>query len=82
MSENAQAKGRRYLTEGRLIIDLVRGGGRPLIAARARGQGAEYRLGFTDGRWYCTCPARSVCAHLVSLQLVTTTNSTPDGGNC
>lgn len=66
--ENAQDKGRRYATEGRLRVLHV---GR-WISATCRGQGATYALGWQPGRgWYCACPARTRCSHLVALQLVT-----------
>jgi len=72
MPENAQDKGRRLLTEGRLIIERVDSTG--YVQATCRGDSGEvYHLGFDPGRaqWRCTCPARSRCAHLVALQLVT-----------
>jgi uncharacterized Zn finger protein len=66
--ENAETKGRRYLIEGRLLVDHVD----PCrIAARCRGNGKLYKLGFDGSRWYCDCPALGRCAHLVALQLVT-----------
>jgi len=69
MRENARAKGRRYLAEGRLV---VREAGGARIVATCRGAGAEHRLGCDeDGLWWCTCPAHGRCAHLVALQLVT-----------
>jgi uncharacterized Zn finger protein len=64
--ENAEAKGRRYLTEGRLL--MLSAGER--IEARCRGNGEFYRLGYERGAWYCTCPAVGKCSHLVALQLV------------
>jgi hypothetical protein len=66
--ENAQAKGRRYLCEGRLIVERVDAAG---IRAICRGMGAVYSLGYGNERWYCTCPALGFCAHLTALQLVT-----------
>lgn len=68
--ENAEGKGRRYLSEGRLTVELV--DGRKVVAS-CRGADDIYNLGF-DPRaraWRCTCPARGRCAHLVALQLVT-----------
>ena len=86
--ENAQAKGRRLLVEGRLTVQRV-GGDRTLTAevrggewtdwrinlfvkAKCRGDSGEvYQLGYDPRRaWYCTCPAKGVCSHLVALQLV------------
>jgi hypothetical protein len=66
--ENVQAKGRRYLLEGRLLVRYVDASG---IKAFCRGSATVYQLGFEDGRWRCSCPARGRCAHLVALQLVT-----------
>lgn len=68
---DAAAKGRRLLTEGRLLISRVHG---DLIVATCRGDSGEvYDLGFDprNGQWRCTCPARGRCSHLVALQLVT-----------
>ncbi len=67
MRENAEAKGRRYLTEGRLRVLQVDA---QTVRAICRGVGAAYELGHGAERWYCSCAARSTCAHLVALQLV------------
>jgi uncharacterized Zn finger protein len=66
--ENAQAKGRRYLAEGRLLVDRVDS---DEIRARCRGGGAVYELGLERGEWFCNCPALTTCSHLIALQLVT-----------
>ena len=74
--ENAAAKGRRYLTEGRLTVERVDG---DLVGASCRGDSGEtYRLGYDPAQqeWHCTCPARGRCSHLVALMLVTVTRST------
>jgi uncharacterized Zn finger protein len=69
MPENADAKGRRYLAEGRVTLRHVGVDG---VGAIVRGDGAWHRAGYADGRWYCTCPALSAnCSHLVALRLVT-----------
>jgi uncharacterized Zn finger protein len=68
MRENAEAKGRRYLTEGRLIVDHVAGGE---IRAHCRGGGAVYLLTHDRDGWLCSCPALGRCAHLIALMLVT-----------
>lgn len=68
MRENAQTKGRRYLVEGRLFVRTAGTGG---IRAVCRGQGEVWQVGYERGSWFCTCPARGVCSHLVALQLVT-----------
>ncbi len=65
--ENVETKARRYLVEGRLTIVRVEGG---RIDATCRGTEETHRLGFERGDWYCTCPARARCSHLVALQLL------------
>ncbi len=69
MRENAEAKGRRYLTEGRL---LIRSAGPDGVRALCRGNGEWYRVGYQRGGWSCDCPALGRCAHLVAIMLVTT----------
>ena len=77
MREKAATKGRRYLAEGRLIVDAVNG---QQITARCRGAGVTYRLGHDRLLgWSCTCPARTECAHLVALRLVV--DVVADGGD-
>lgn len=68
--ENAQAKGRRYVGEGRLVLTAL---GPRSVAGTCRGDGAVYRLGWTPARgWWCTCPAKTDrCAHLSACRLVT-----------
>ncbi len=67
--ENAEAKGRRYLVEGRLVVREING---DTIRACCRGGGTFYPLGHDPGRgWWCECPARSTCAHLHALRAVT-----------
>ncbi len=68
MRENAERKGRRYLIEGRLIVQRVDAAG---IRATCRGGGALYSLGYENGRWHCDCPALGRCAHLCALMSVT-----------
>jgi uncharacterized Zn finger protein len=70
VSEDAAAKGRRLLTDGRLLVERVEG---DLIVARCRGDsGSIYTLGFDPSRadWFCTCAARRRCSHLIALMLV------------
>jgi uncharacterized Zn finger protein len=66
--ENGEAKGRRYVAEGRLVVEEVN---ERSIRALCRGAGAVYNLSYEAGRWSCTCPAKGRCAHLVALMLVT-----------
>lgn len=69
MRESAAIKGRRYLTEARVIVTGAAPGH---VDATARGDGAMYRLGYRHGSWHCTCPARTdQCAHLTALRLIT-----------
>lgn len=77
--ENVDAKGRRLLTEGRLLVKKVDG---RMIVAQCRGDHGEmYDLGHDpkNGQWRCTCPARGRCSHLVALQLVTALPVEPRG---
>jgi hypothetical protein len=68
--ENALAKGRRYVSEGRLVIrSLDEDGG--TAQADCRGDGAIYTLGYDDLGWFCSCAALGRCAHLHALGLVT-----------
>lgn len=69
MRETVEAKSRRYLSEGRLIVTAVNGNH---VTAVCRGQGEVYRLGHDDDRgWWCDCPARNDCCHLLALMSVT-----------
>ena len=67
--ETAGAKARRYLAEGRLGVTHV---DNDLVTAYCRGQGEVYQLGHHPDRgWWCSCPARRDCAHLLALMSVT-----------
>jgi hypothetical protein len=67
--ESVEAKGCRYLCEGRLTVERVDAS---RVVASCRGAGMVHRLGWSraDG-WSCSCEARGRCSHLVGLQLVT-----------
>jgi uncharacterized Zn finger protein len=66
--ETVNDKGRRYLRGGRLTVTLVDA---TSVRATCRGGGAAvYELGWSDGGWWCSCPARGRCAHLFALSLV------------
>jgi len=68
MTASRMAKHAEYLVAGRVVVDRV---DRDRVEARVRGDGAEYRTGWTrSGGWSCTCPARSRCAHLRAVGLV------------
>lgn len=66
--ESAEAKARRYLSEGRVVVQLVGPAG---VLARVRGQGTEHRVSLTSAGWHCTCPAFRDCSHLLAVGLVT-----------
>jgi hypothetical protein len=67
--ENAEAKARRYVVEGRLVISDVTGAA---ITATCRGDAAIYDVAHHPGRgWRCTCAARGRCAHLLAAGFVT-----------
>jgi hypothetical protein len=66
--ENAAAKGRRYVSEGRLVIRQLDG---QTVQADVRGGGAIYSCGHDDRGWYCDCAALTDnCCHLHALRLV------------
>jgi len=65
--ENAQDKGRRYLLDGRLVVELAQPG---YFRATVRGGGQIYCVTFGRGGWHCTCPARGLCCHLVAAHRV------------
>lgn len=67
--ENKQDKAVRLLVHGRLRVTRVEG---DLVMAECRGDtGRVYELGFSAGRWSCSCPARTDCSHLIALWRVT-----------
>ena len=67
MRETSEAKGKRYVLEGRLRVLWMDELG---IRAECRGGGDVYRLGYAPGGWWCSCPALGRCAHLTALLLV------------
>lgn len=68
MRENAAAKARRYLTEGRVVVEIAARAG---VLALVRGDGAHHRVSHTPSQgWACTCPARGRCAHLLAVGLI------------
>lgn len=67
--ENAAAKARRLLAEGRVTVTRV---GAHHVGGMVRGDSAAvYRVAFTGGRWWCTCDARGRCSHIQAVQLCT-----------
>ena len=73
--EGAEAKGRRLLTEGRLVVEVAAPGA---FAATVRGSGDYHRVEFGRGGWSCSCPALSLCSHLVAAQLVSAPTTRPN----
>jgi hypothetical protein len=41
-----------------------------VVAAECRGDGMTYACGYAQNDWYCTCPAKGRCCHLLALGLV------------
>jgi hypothetical protein len=70
MREDARARGRRLVAEGRLILRRV---DETQIRAVCRGDSGElHELGYHPrGGWWCNCAAWTQCGHLYALQLVT-----------
>ena len=68
--ETVEAKARRYLGEGRLVVTQVLG---DHVSAVCQGDTGAYDLGYSPGRgWWCYCPVRDDrCSHLATLMLVT-----------
>jgi uncharacterized Zn finger protein len=68
MRENADAKGRRYVSEGRLTVEEV---GPDLVRATCKGSGRVHDCGWSRSLgWSCSCPSIGRCSHLVALMLV------------
>lgn len=68
MTETIAEKAGRYLIEARFNITAVNDGH---VHATCRGQGAQYELGWSrGGGWYCDCPAKGLCSHLLGLMNV------------
>jgi uncharacterized Zn finger protein len=72
--ENAEDKGRRYLLDGRLVVELAQPG---YFRATVRGGGQIYCVTFGRGGWHCTCPARSLCCHLVAAHRIAAPTDRP-----
>jgi uncharacterized Zn finger protein len=65
--EAVSEKALRYLHERRIRVTRVEHG---RVYARARGERVDDLSAKRNGRAWCTCPARSRCAHLAALELV------------
>lgn len=84
--EDKDAKGRRLLVEGRLLVRWAvaepNDEERPIMAVCRGDSGRVYELGFDRPSfdWFCDCEARGVCSHLVALMLVTVQPNPGQGG--
>ncbi len=78
MRESAATKAKRYLSEGRVIINDVRP---DRVSALVRGDGTIYSSGYTAGHWHCDCPTPTDrCSHLYALRMVTAPDINARGG--
>ena len=69
--ETPQAKAARYLAAGALTVVSVDG---DRITATINADTGTYALGHhprVPGGWWCGCPSRRSCAHIIALALVT-----------
>lgn len=84
--ENREDKGRRLLTEGRVILRWVVAEPNeeqlPIVADIRGDSGEVYRVVFDRGPfdWVCPCEARGLCSHIIALQLVTELPKPGQGG--
>jgi uncharacterized Zn finger protein len=69
--ENAAAKARRLLVEGRVRV-LCASEDDGYVNAEVRGDSASvYTVSYeADAGWHCDCATRGVCSHIRALQLV------------
>jgi uncharacterized Zn finger protein len=65
--ESADAKARRYLSEGRVTVVAV---AVEHVDAIVKGDAALWRVTYRRGGWHCPCPAKGRCAHLLALGLI------------
>jgi hypothetical protein len=82
VTDRQLTKARAALTEGRLLVDYVNGS---TVRARCRSSTGYgwYPLGFDPERgWWCSCPARRSCSHLLALFLVVRRPTRPDEPVC
>lgn len=75
--EDTEAKARRYLAEGRLVVTRLLG---DTVDAVCQGTSGSYELGHRpDQGWFCSCPVRTDrCSHLAALWLVTIRRRPPE----
>ncbi len=68
MRENAAAKARRLLAEGRVTVRSI---GVDEIVAVVRGDSArEYEVRWDPAGWSCPCEAGRACSHVQAVKLV------------
>jgi uncharacterized Zn finger protein len=69
--ENAEAKARRLLVEGRLRVQAVDETSGTASAEGRGDSGMTYVVGRDEaGRWFCSCEAKGRCSHQIALMLV------------
>jgi uncharacterized Zn finger protein len=68
-SEALEEKAATILSEGRLTVVSKIGDD---LVCRVRGDHGTYQCGFDTiaARWFCTCPSRGECSHLVATYLI------------
>jgi uncharacterized Zn finger protein len=66
--ENRATKARRLLSEGRVIVDIVRG---RYVRSFVRGDSGEfYEVVHDKGIWSCDCVNSGACSHVEALRLI------------
>lgn len=80
--ENARTKATRLLVEGRVSITYV--GIEGEVRARVRGDSGllrEVEFDRAVGQWFCDCPARGRCSHVMAVQAVVLVNGAQEAQN-
>jgi hypothetical protein len=78
MREDARARAKRLLAEGRVTIRRIGPDG---ILARVRGDSArEYLVAWDPAGWACPCDAAIRCSHIIAVQLVVVLEPLPMDG--
>lgn len=69
--ENYRTKARRFLIEGRVLLNEVTRAGK--VDAVVRGESGLYQVTCTEqGYWSCPCYAKGRCSHVEAVSLVVT----------
>ena len=66
--ETAEGKAGRLLVEGAVVVRLAVP---EQVTATVRGTSGQHEVSWGRGGWFCTCPARSTCSHLLAVERVT-----------